>query len=123
MKQVLKIHPEDNVMVALKDLTKNDTITLENKQLQLVSDIPAKHKFAARDFSLGDAIIMYGVTVGKASREIKRGGIISVDNIVHDIDPISKNTKAYHWEKPNTDLWKNASFSGYYRDDGKVGRY
>ena len=40
MNKVLKIHPKDNVIVALKDLAKNDTITLENKQLQLISDIP-----------------------------------------------------------------------------------
>ena len=88
MEQALKIHPKDNVMVALKDLTKNQTITLENEEVHLFSDIPAKHKFATRNFSLGDAITMYGVTVGKASREIKKGTLISVDNIVHNIDPI-----------------------------------
>jgi len=121
MEQALKIHPKDNAIVALKDLRKNEAITVENKQVHLISDIPAKHKFATRDFSIDDAIIMYGVTVGKASQTIKKGELITVTNIVHDIDPINKNTTTYHWEKPNTGPWINKSFAGYHRDDGKVG--
>lgn len=121
MQKILRINPKDNVIVALRDLCKGDKIKEGMEQYQLTGDIAAKHKFAAKDFVAGDTIIMYGVTVGKATKEIKMGSLISVDNVVHDIDPIDKNTKDYHWEKPTIDRWKDRTFAGYHRNDGKVG--
>ena len=121
MNNVLRIHPKDNVIIALRDLSGNEIINLDNNQFKLISNISAKQKFATKDFSIGDAILMYGVTVGKATREIKKGALISVENVVHDIAPIDKNTRDFHWEKPAIDRWKNRTFSGYHRNDGKVG--
>jgi altronate hydrolase len=66
MKQVvLKIHPEDNVLVALKNLAKADTISFEGEEYILQDAIGAKHKFFTRDMNQGDEVIMYGVLVGK----------------------------------------------------------
>ena len=46
MKQVvLKIHPKDNVLVALKNLAKGETISFEGEEYILHDAIGAKHKF------------------------------------------------------------------------------
>src|SRR5881275_2368489 len=84
MKQrVLKVHPNDNVIVALTNLAKNETITYDGEAFQLQDNIAAKHKFAAEDFQPGDEIIMYGVLVGKAQEHISKGGWISTRNVRH----------------------------------------
>ena len=41
----LKIHPGDNVLVALKDLPSGTSFSLGNEELVLPQDVPAKHKF------------------------------------------------------------------------------
>lgn len=44
-KQVLKVHKDDNVLVALTNLSKGASIVFENEIYILQDDINAKHKF------------------------------------------------------------------------------
>ena len=46
MKQrVLKVHPEDNIIVALDTLNKGETISYGSFKINLIEDISPKHKF------------------------------------------------------------------------------
>ena len=65
-KGILKIHPEDNVVVALQDLPGGAAIEVEGKTVELAEDIPMKHKFVTAPLAEGDEILMYGVLVGKS---------------------------------------------------------
>ena len=66
MKQlVLKVHPQDNVLVALSDLVAGQTVTYQGLEYVLVDDIPAKHKFYTTDMLVGAEVYMYGTLVGK----------------------------------------------------------
>lgn len=76
--KVLKVHPSDNVIVALQDLKAGTTVAYGDKNITLVTDVNAKHKYAEYDFQVGDEIIMYGVLVGKAKQPIKQGEWISI---------------------------------------------
>jgi altronate hydrolase len=69
----LKIHPEDNVLVALKDLSTGTPIEVNNYNFKLREDIAAKHKFFTLDMNEGDEVIMYGVLVGKTQTNIRQG--------------------------------------------------
>ena len=84
--RVLKVHPKDNVIVALTDLSKGETISFEGEEYLLQDDIKAKHKFFTRDLTAGDEIIMYGVLVGKAQTLIPRGGLMTTTNTKHAAD-------------------------------------
>ena len=54
MKQsVLKVHPKDNVIVALKNLSKGETISFEGEEYILQDNINAKHKFFTNDMNTG----------------------------------------------------------------------
>ena len=75
--KTLKIHTSDNVAVALTNLYKSE----QDNDVFLQDNIPAKHKFALKDFNEDDPIIMYGVLVGKATQFIPKGGLISTQNI------------------------------------------
>ncbi len=71
--KVLRLDPRDNVLVALADLHKGESVTSSGNDYLLLSDVPAKHKFLTQNLSAGEDIIMYGVLVAKATQTLQRG--------------------------------------------------
>lgn len=120
-RNVLKVHPGDNVIVALTDLKAGDEITFEGKVFVLRSDVAAKHKFAERRFEAGDEIIMYGVLVGKAQTVIEEGEWINVFNVKHASADFTVGERTTSWQKPETSRFDGKTFMGYHRADGSVG--
>jgi altronate hydrolase len=119
--KVLRIHPADNVIVALQDIAKGEKIFYNGRQYELVDDIPAKHKFFEHDLNKGDEVTMYGVLVGKAQQFIPSGSIMTVFNVKHAADPYDYHGSNYKWEAPDVSRFKNKTFNGYHRSDGRVG--
>ncbi len=117
----LKIHPSDNVWVALSDLKAGEQLSINGSSLTLTDDIPAKHKFVEKELQPDDEIIMYGILVGKAILPIKAGGAIGTHNIKHKASPYSGKTKSYSWTPPDVSKFKDKTFMGYHRADGQVG--
>lgn len=120
-KKVLKVNPKDNVIVALLDLPAGESVHLDGTDYTVIKDIKAKHKFAAVDFEEGDHIIMYGVIVGKANQPIKKGEVITTENVKHQSAKVEGKTATLGWTPPNVDRWKDRTFMGYHREDGQVG--
>ncbi|MFK7983941.1 MAG: UxaA family hydrolase [Saprospiraceae bacterium] len=119
--KVLKVHPSDNVIVALQDFSAGDTINFKGNSIQLLEKIPTKHKFSERDFQEGSIITMYGVTVGKALSPIPKGTRISTENVAHSANKYQVGDRQLNWQKPDIAKFKNRTFKGYHRADGKVG--
>ena len=117
----LKIHPADNVYVALTDLKAGEILSLNGNALTLADDIPAKHKFTEHAIQPEEEIFMYGTVVGKAIQPIKSGGVIGTHNLKHKAAPYSGRTKNYQWTPPDVAKFKNRTFLGYHRPDGQVG--
>lgn len=117
----LKIHPADNVFVALSDLRKGEVITYNDLTFSLSDDVPAKHKFASIAFQPDDTIYMYGIVVGKALASIPQGAAIGTHNVKHKASPFSAKSKTYTWTPPDTSKFRNKTFLGYHRADGQVG--
>ncbi|WP_111709608.1 UxaA family hydrolase [Lutibacter citreus] len=122
-KKILKIHTKDNLLVALTDLKKGTEVSLNSEKYVIQDDIGAKHKFASESLKKGDAVYMYGVLVGRAKKEIKKGGLISTTNIVHDTEKYSAgdSSNRIEWTTPNISRFVDRTFNGYHRADGKVG--
>lgn len=120
--RVLKVHPGDNVIVALRNLSAGEQIEFENDIYELPYAVGAKHKFVTEDRQPGDPITMYGVLVGKATQPIRRGEPITTFNLKHDSDRYGLDKKQpYSWQPPNVSPWQNRTFMGYHRADGSVG--
>lgn len=119
--KVLKVNPKDNVIVALADLAKGETISFEGEEFVLQDNINAKHKFFTKDLNTGDEIIMYGVLVGKAQNFIPRGGLMTTTNTKHAADPFIYRAAKYEWHAPDVSKFKGRTFKGYHRSDGRVG--
>ena len=119
--KIMKINPKDNVIVALDNLNKNETVTYQEVQYLLVEDIPAKHKFFMQDMKPGEDIIMYGVLVGKAQKVIGKGSRMSTENTKHAAEPYTFRPGSDLWQKPDITKFSNRTFNGYHRADGTVG--
>ena len=118
---VLKVHPADNVLVALINLLKGDKVAFEGTEYIIEETVKAKHKFATTDLAAGDSIIMYGVLVGKAQEPIKKGGLISTTNVKHASSDFNVGQRHTEWHKPDVSKFAGRTFLGYHRADGSVG--
>lgn len=122
MKQkVLKVHPKDNVIVALSNLKKGELINFAGKSYELQEDVDAKHKFYEADMQPGDEVTMYGVLVGKVQVPVKLGSRMSTENLKHASEPFSYRAAHYTWTAPDVSAFAGRTFNGYHRPDGRVG--
>ena len=119
--KITKVHPNDNVLVALQDLAKNETVHYNGDEYTLVDRVPAKHKFVIKDMHPGDELFMYGVLVGKAQVPISKGGRITTDNIKHAANGFTVGDRKTEWHKPDISKFTSRTFMGFHREDGKVG--
>jgi altronate hydrolase len=119
--KVLKVHPKDNVIVALTNLKKGETISFQGNEYVLQDDINAKHKFFEKEMQPGDEAIMYGVLVGKAQKLIPAGGLMTTENLKHAALPFTYRPSHYEWQPPDVSKFQGKTFNGYLRGDGRVG--
>ena len=120
MNRTLLVDLEDTVAVALQTLGPGTEV---GNGLRTVETIPLKHKVALRTFQVGDAIRMYGVTVGSARERIPAGGLLTEDNVEHQIDAFSaaERKPRNDWNAPDISKWSQRTFLGYHRQNGQVG--
>ncbi|ANF56265.1 UxaA family hydrolase [Halotalea alkalilenta] len=115
----LRIHPDDNVRVALRDLPEGYEV--DEGGVRLVEPIARKHKFALVPLAVGEQVVMYGVTVGRATRAIAAGEAIRVDNVEHATLGAGAESGASSWQGPDVSRFEGLTFDGYHRADGRVG--
>src|SRR4051812_3587564 len=114
----IRLDEKDNVMVALQDLKKGTIAFTGNATVELVEDIPAKHKFFLQDLDANGSVIMYGVLVGRTQYSIKAGSLMSVSNTSHAADPYQYRNPDIKWTPPDVSRFANRTFDGYHRRDG-----
>ena len=123
MKQIiLKIHPDDNVWVALQDIPAGAAIECAGQTVTAIRNIAAKHKVAAAEIAKDAPVIMYGVLVGRANETIAPGELITTKNIRHASGQFAvKGERHTSWLAPDIASWEQRTFMGYHRSDGRVG--
>ena len=126
MKDFIKINPADNVAVAINPLKTGVKVNIEGKEIVLVSDIPAGHKFALVEIPEGKNVIKYGFPIGHTRHDVKQGEYLDDKDIKTNL----KGTLDYSdimIDDPNplapgaSGQGKESSFMGYERPDGQVG--
>lgn len=118
---IQQIDPRDDVIVALQDLEVGSNVSVDGLSWTLRERIPAKQKFAARDFSKGERVTMYGVTVGKTKEAVGAGCLLTTHNLAHETDSFGAKRGAYAWTAPEVSRWRNRTFEGFKRPDGPAG--
>lgn len=121
MNQALQIHPKDNVAVALRDLSRGETVQVGGDRLKLTEDIPRGHKFALSGIETERNVVKYGFPIGRATQKIIRGSWVHSHNLRTDLDAASERY-AYRGgcsESPAED--RGMTFEGFRRADGSAG--
>jgi altronate hydrolase len=118
---VLRVHPDDNVLVALRELEAGAEVVYEGTRYVLPEGVRAKHKVVTRDLAPGEAVVMYGVMVGKASEAIGRGRPVTTSNCADAARDFGASSGSYLWNPPDVTAWRERRFLGYHRGDGQVG--
>ncbi len=119
MQSYLKIHPNDNVAVAVEGLKKGAPVSLDGALVILKKDIPAGHKFALRDIPSGGKVIKYGFPIGHATENISVGNHVHTHNVHSDLNSLLE----YQYQPQFAELAPipAQTFRGFRRPDGKVG--
>ncbi|TXK27719.1 altronate dehydratase [Pontibacter qinzhouensis] len=121
-KKILKIHPDDNVLVALTDLEYGEVVEYNGNKIVLADNVAAKHKFAEQELAPGVEIKMYGSLVGKAVTTIPVGGLLTTQNVKHAASAFTGKTQSLtEWNAPDVSKWVDRTFMGYHRADGQIG--
>ncbi len=119
--RIQRLHPKDDAIVALQGLQPGETVSLKEGSWTLRDMIPAKHKFAGRDFSAGDVVTMYGTVIGRTKRAIRAGEWLSQENVVHAVADVTASAGQFRWSPPDVSRWKDRSFQGFRRPNGGFG--
>ncbi len=121
MNRVLLVHPDDDMVVALRDHPSGDVVSLATESIKLTGAVQAKHKFARRDARQGERLRMYGMVVAEATRHIRQGDPLTTSNLRHAIGELRRTQNRVAWQAPNVTHWTDRHFNGYVRTDGRVG--
>jgi len=83
----LKVNPRDNVVIAIRQITKGEDVVVDGvKLLSAAEDVAASHKIALTDIKAGGVILRYGEPIVQARDDIGKGRWVHV----HNTQPIER---------------------------------
>jgi len=119
MQDFIRIHEDDNVVVAINTLAAGTVVDLGTVQVTAAEEIPAGHKMAIKDIACGADVTKYGFRIGNAKEDIKAGQWIHTHNVKTALGDLLEYT--YEPVTVEEQTTEDATFLGFNRPDGKVG--
>jgi len=120
MKNIIQINELDNIVVALKDVSEGEVISIGTKEVTLKEEVKRGHKIAIKDITLGGDIVKYGFPIGHSIVDVLVGQWVHTHNIKTNLDGI----KDYTFDQKlieNSYKNRNLTFNGYKRIEKNVG--
>ncbi|MBQ9766811.1 MAG: altronate dehydratase [Lachnospiraceae bacterium] len=123
MQDWIRIHEQDTVAVAFRDLAPGYEIVVPEGTVVVKEAVARGHKIALRNLMMGENVIKYGNPIGYATKEIEAGEWVHTHNVATNLSDVveykyTPRTKQTLAEK---EAFKNVSFQGFRREDGSVG--
>jgi altronate hydrolase len=112
---VIRLHPEDNVVIARTTLLPGVSL---GENVATVDRIPAGHKVAVRAIAPAEPVRRYGQIIGFASAPIAPGRHVHVHNL--EMGDFAKDYAYGVDARPTDFVAEPATFEGIRRPDGKV---
>ena len=112
----IQINPDDNVAVALQDLSKGENVL----GVTLLEDIPRGHKILLKDAREGENIIKYGFPIGHLTRYAAAGTKVDHSCIKTNLEGLLD----YRYDPALVEIAPSTvrrTFMGFRRGDGQVG--
>jgi len=117
----LRVHPQDDVLVALRDLQPGETVRAGSDAIVARTPVPRGHKIAVTAIARGSLVRKYGWPIGRATRDILAGEHVHTHNLATTLT--SHSDYAYVPSEPAGELTpaEPRTFMGYRRRNGRVG--
>lgn len=118
--EFIRINQNDNVIIALQDLSDSHIITVDGREIQLIDEIKRGHKVAIYPLDTNEDIIKYGSPIGHATLPVRVGEHVHTHNTKTNLDGVLNyefNQKLVENPYKKEDL----TFEGYRRENGAVG--
>jgi altronate hydrolase len=119
---LLRIHPSDNVAVALRTLEVGEALSIGGWSIKLCDTILPGHKVALDSIADGQVVRKYGCPIGQASAAIRPGEHVHSHNLRTGLT--AEDTFVYSPNASSNSIVSEQAvrtFQGYRRADGRVG--
>ena len=116
---VLRLHPRDNVCVAIRPLEAGLQIAAGDKTICLAGPIPMGHKISLAPLDRNQAVIKYGQPIGVATQAIAAGQWVHTHNV--GVSEFARDYASATEIPPDPPPIGDRTFLGYRRPDGKAG--
>jgi altronate hydrolase len=121
VRSYIQVHSNDNVAVALEDLIKGSTITINNIDVVLNEDVGRGHKISLTSLKKGQQIFKYGYSIGYTTCDTFAGDWIHT----HNLKTLLSDDDKFLYQPSNHAIKTSAeampTFMGYLRANGLVG--
>ena len=120
MNKYIKINPNDNVCVAIENLSPGDIVNVEGTPVEIKNPIETGHKFAIKEIKTDENVVKYGYPIGHATTDIHTGEHVHTQNVktnLHDNLQYSYVPVHPKLNIPKSDL----KINGYLRYNGDMG--
>ncbi|WP_108652737.1 UxaA family hydrolase [Dongshaea marina] len=119
MDPFIKIHPKDNLVVALTELEPGETLLIEKHSVTVKQPLAPGSKFAIKQIEPGSQVIKYGEPIGLATQAIGIGEWIHT----HNLKTALTDTHEYHYQpefafEPSPVAGRE--IQAYLRDNGDI---
>ncbi|MFD1888472.1 UxaA family hydrolase [Paenibacillus wenxiniae] len=123
IRDYIAIQKQDDVVIALRDMEAGDTLLLDDGDiLNVTESVPRGHKIAVRQIELGQDVLKYGFSIGRATQLIQPGQWIHSHNLHTGLSGTLDYEYAptADWQPSELPAHLN-TFDGYVRPNGEVG--
>ena len=116
--KLIRIHPADNVAVALEDIAKGEALEVQGVAVTAAEDVKRGHKLALAPIAEGGQIVKYGCVIGLAKAPIAPGQWVHTHNVRTGLS----EDGAYTYDHKVLPMPPKAqyTFKGYRRPDGRA---
>ena len=117
----LRLHPDDDVAIALVPLAARRRITIGEQTVRLATDVGAGHKIALRAIEPGQPVRRYGQVIGFATRPIAPGDHVHTHNLAVGDMRLDYQFGTAVRPMPLVPAAERRTFMGYRRATGRAG--
>jgi len=120
VRDFIKLHDSDNVIIALQDLEAGLVLEVDKLEVTLNEDIKQGHKIAIHEIAKNQNVIKYGFPIGHATARIKVGYHVHTHNIKTNLgDQLDYEYAPELEEKKSANSERTVQV--YHRKNGEIG--
>jgi hypothetical protein len=81
---LLLLHPDDNILVARRDIAQGEPVEIDGERLAMPSSVELGHKLARRALAADTRVLKYGAPIGSMTVAVARGEHVHLHNLRSD---------------------------------------